>query len=87
MGKKGQDNSGFVSENGSATAMTVPSDWDSHKAEEGAVADKAAAAGAVDEATGVPERQQWSNPVEFLLSCIAMSVGLGNVWRFPFTGS
>ncbi|XP_059478116.1 sodium-dependent nutrient amino acid transporter 1 isoform X3 [Neocloeon triangulifer] len=31
------------------------------------------------------DRQQWSNPVEFLLSCIAMSVGLGNVWRFPFT--
>ena len=31
------------------------------------------------------ERQQWSNPIEFLLSCIAMSVGLGNVWRFPFT--
>ena len=24
------------------------------------------------------ERQQWSNPVEFLLSCIAMSVGLGS---------
>ena len=23
------------------------------------------------------ERQQWTNPVEFLLSCIAMSVGLG----------
>ena len=30
-------------------------------------------------------RQQWSNPIEFLLSCISMSVGLGNVWRFPFT--
>ena len=32
-----------------------------------------------------PERQQWDNPVEFLLSCISMSVGLGNVWRVPFT--
>ncbi|XP_035710053.1 sodium-dependent nutrient amino acid transporter 1 [Folsomia candida] len=30
-------------------------------------------------------RAEWSNPVEFLFSCIALSVGLGNVWRFPFT--
>ena len=30
-------------------------------------------------------REQWDNPVEFLLSCISMSVGIGNVWRFPFT--
>lgn len=26
----------------------------------------------------------WSNQIEFLMSCIATSVGLGNVWRFPF---
>lgn len=25
------------------------------------------------------ERQTWGNPVEFLMSCIAMSVGLGNL--------
>lgn len=31
------------------------------------------------------KREQWGNDREFLLSCIAMSVGLGNVWRFPFT--
>lgn len=26
----------------------------------------------------------WGNQIEFLMSCIATSVGLGNVWRFPF---
>ncbi|XP_026317515.1 sodium-dependent nutrient amino acid transporter 1-like [Hyposmocoma kahamanoa] len=31
-----------------------------------------------------PERAMWSNQMEFLMSCIATSVGLGNVWRFPF---
>ncbi|KAJ6637659.1 Sodium-dependent nutrient amino acid transporter 1 [Pseudolycoriella hygida] len=31
------------------------------------------------------ERQEWSNSIEFLMSCIATSVGLGNIWRFPFT--
>lgn len=28
-------------------------------------------------------RETWSRGVEFLFSCIAMSVGLGNLWRFP----
>lgn len=31
------------------------------------------------------ERGNWGNDIEFLMSCIAMSVGLGNIWRFPFT--
>lgn len=30
------------------------------------------------------KRETWSRGVEFLFSCIAMSVGLGNMWRFPF---
>ena len=30
------------------------------------------------------ERGHWSNPLDFLFSCISVSVGLGNVWRFPF---
>lgn len=29
-------------------------------------------------------RDKWSNELEFLFSCISLSVGLGNVWRFPF---
>ncbi|XP_033160463.1 sodium-dependent nutrient amino acid transporter 1 isoform X1 [Drosophila mauritiana] len=30
-------------------------------------------------------RDNWGSSLEFLMSCIALSVGLGNVWRFPFT--
>jgi len=43
------------------------------------------AGGDDDDENSEEKRQQWDNPVEFLLSCISMSVGLGNVWRFPFT--
>ncbi|OQV19160.1 Sodium- and chloride-dependent glycine transporter 2 [Hypsibius exemplaris] len=31
-----------------------------------------------------PARGQWTNKTEFVLSCISLSVGLGNVWRFPY---
>lgn len=33
----------------------------------------------------VVERAEWGGGLEFLMACIATSVGLGNVWRFPFT--
>ncbi|CAH0701206.1 unnamed protein product [Spodoptera exigua] len=37
-----------------------------------------------DKEKAEPERAVWGNQIEFLMSCIATSVGLGNVWRFPF---
>ncbi|EDW26724.1 GL14641 [Drosophila persimilis] len=39
----------------------------------------------VDAEQQKPERTNWGNGLEFLMSCISVSVGLGNVWRFPFT--
>ncbi|XP_018580332.1 sodium-dependent nutrient amino acid transporter 1-like [Anoplophora glabripennis] len=32
----------------------------------------------------IENRATWGNSIEFLMSCIAMNVGLGNIWRFPF---
>lgn len=31
-----------------------------------------------------PRNQHWGNKMQFVLACIGYSVGLGNVWRFPY---
>lgn len=29
-------------------------------------------------------REQWGNKMEFIFALMAFSIGLGNVWRFPY---
>ncbi|XP_074652223.1 sodium- and chloride-dependent GABA transporter 2-like [Tubulanus polymorphus] len=40
--------------------------------------------GTKDVSSDIPQRDQWSNKVEFILTCVGLAVGLGNVWRFPY---
>lgn len=42
----------------------------------------AAAAQAADDSN--PDRAEWSGKLQFFLSIIGYSVGLGNIWRFPY---
>ena len=37
-----------------------------------------------EDGADLEDRGQWGSKAEFILSCVGLSVGLGNIWRFPF---
>ncbi|KAK3610759.1 hypothetical protein CHS0354_028159 [Potamilus streckersoni] len=38
-----------------------------------------------DESMDISDRRTWSKHVEFILSLVGYTVGIGSVWRFPTT--
>ncbi|XP_050737148.1 sodium-dependent nutrient amino acid transporter 1-like [Eriocheir sinensis] len=54
---------------------------DKHKTPQATIEEQEAAK---DTKNNEATRGKWKNKAEFLLSCISMSIGFANIWRFPF---
>ncbi|XP_053988536.1 sodium-dependent nutrient amino acid transporter 1-like isoform X2 [Hylaeus volcanicus] len=98
MHKQGRQNAAFVEDDGHSTTnfqisnATVPEKnhaRDTFGFDYGIQDDRKVPLSLTPEGMTIAENEEeratWDNGLEFLMSCIAMSIGLGNVWRFPFT--
>lgn len=60
------------------TAMTAKAD------DEDVMSTTATSSSGADIKPKLKTREVWAKKIDFLLACVGFSVGLGNVWRFPF---
>ncbi|XP_017884449.1 sodium-dependent nutrient amino acid transporter 1-like [Ceratina calcarata] len=92
MNKQGRQNAAFVGDDGHATTefgsvkfQEKPLGFDYGIQNDGKLPLSLSVPEELSVTENEAERATWGNGLEFLMSCIAMSIGLGNVWRFPFT--
>uniref|UniRef100_A0A0X3P9P4 Transporter n=1 Tax=Schistocephalus solidus TaxID=70667 RepID=A0A0X3P9P4_SCHSO len=66
-----QSSSGLIADN--ASQKTDPSEENTPTSDD-----------SKKEESNLTKREQWNKKIDFLIACTGYSIGLGNVWRFPY---